>query len=120
MFPDATCRSDIAEPKEVANLIRLILVLLWSGTSRPKWDHKGTSSRRCVPAGKMSRSKEEQTCSQIFTVIFIFQFFSFSVHFFSCISIFRQRSLKGVVHKNNPLNQYHRKQVKVSNIRSPS
>ena len=32
-------------------LIRHILVLLWSETSRPKWDHKETSSGRWVPAG---------------------------------------------------------------------
>ena len=36
VFLDAKCRSDIAEPDKVKNLLRPILVLLRSGTSRPK------------------------------------------------------------------------------------
>ena len=36
MFPDAKCISDIAEPKQVKNPAGPILVLSWSGTSRPK------------------------------------------------------------------------------------
>ena len=60
-FPDAKCISDIAEPKYVKNLIRPILVLLWSGTSRVKQDHKGTSSGRCVPAGC-----QQDTCGCIY------------------------------------------------------
>ena len=34
--PDGKCRTDIAELKQVKNLIRPVLVMLWSGTSRPK------------------------------------------------------------------------------------
>ena len=51
IFPDAKCIPDNAEPKQVKNLIRPILVLLWFGTSRPKQDHNGTSSGHLVPAG---------------------------------------------------------------------
>ena len=36
IFPDSNCISDIVLPKLVENLIRPILVLLWSGTFPPK------------------------------------------------------------------------------------
>ena len=51
IFIDAKYIPDIAEPKQVKILIRPILVLLWSETSRPKLDREGTSLGRCIPAG---------------------------------------------------------------------
>ena len=35
------------------------MVLLWSGTSRRKKNHKGTSSERCVPAGYVATWSED-------------------------------------------------------------
>ena len=69
IFCDAKSIPDIAEPKYVKNLIRPILVPLWSKTSRPKECHKGTLLERCAPAGyvvcgsKKSRFIKEQEAS---------------------------------------------------------
>ena len=39
-------------PRYLQDVIFIIFELLWSGTSRLKQCHKGTSSGRCVPGGK--------------------------------------------------------------------
>ena len=44
IFPDTKGIPYIAEPKSLKNIKRTILVLLRSGTSRPKQDHKGVFS----------------------------------------------------------------------------
>ena len=54
-------------PKLVKNLIRPILVLLWSGKFRPKYDHWGASSGPCVPAGlflKISQNSQQNACTK--------------------------------------------------------
>ena len=61
--------------------------LLWSGTSRPKYDHKGTSSGRWLPAGK-------KRYLSFLNKIFVFEKNSFKVKILKTFKIFSDRHIK--------------------------
>ena len=92
MFPDATCRSDIAEPKEVANLIRPILVLLWSG----RLDQNRTKRGR--PRGvvcRLGRCPDQKRSKPVAKYLLLFSFFNFSHSVFTSSAAF-QYFVKGL------------------------
>ena len=56
------------------------MVLLWSRTSWPKLDHKGTSSGRCVPAGTMHRFINFMRINQSFNDKFNLKCIKYPMH----------------------------------------